>query len=72
MEFIEPGLVAPLSSDSLQLGMRGFAEALLRAAAETLALAGLNAGEVGSVILVGKPPGKAAVRQRSPLSSSKA
>ena len=53
MEFIEPGLSAPLSPDSLQLGMRGFGADLRRAAAETVALAGLRAGDIGSVILVG-------------------
>ena len=53
MEFIEAGLSAPLSPGSLQLGMRGFGADLGRAAAETLALAGLRAGEIGSVILVG-------------------
>ena len=53
MEFIEPGLSAPLSPDSLQLGMRRFGADLRRAAAETVALAGLCPGDVGSVILVG-------------------
>jgi hypothetical chaperone protein len=53
MKFIEPGLAAPLSADSLQLGMRGFGAELRQAAAETVALAGLRAEEIGSVILVG-------------------
>jgi hypothetical chaperone protein len=53
MEFIEPGLLAPLSPDALHRAMRGFGADLRRAAAETLALAGLSAGEIGSVILVG-------------------
>ncbi len=53
MEFIEPGLAAPLSPESLHLAMRGFSADLRRAAAETVALAGLRAGEIGSVILVG-------------------
>ena len=53
MEFIEPGLAAPLSPDSLQLSMRGFGEVLRWAAEETLALAGLREGNIGNVILVG-------------------
>ena len=53
MEFIEPGLSAPLSPDTLQLGMRGFGADLRRAAAETVTLAGLRPGDVGRVILVG-------------------
>ena len=53
MEFIEPGLSAPLSPDTLQLGMRGFGADLRRAAAETATLAGLRPGDVGRVILVG-------------------
>lgn len=53
MEFIESGLAAPLSPDSLHLAMRRFGADLRRAAAETLALAGLRAEEIGSVILVG-------------------
>ena len=50
---VEPGLQAPLSPDSLQFGMRGFGADLRRAAAETVALAGLRPEDVGSVILVG-------------------
>jgi hypothetical chaperone protein len=53
MEFIEPDLAAPLSADSLQLGMRGFGAELRQAVAETLALAGVRAGDIGNVILVG-------------------
>ena len=53
MEFVEPGLQAPLSPNSLQFGMRGFGADLRRAAAETVALAGLRPEDVGSVILVG-------------------
>ena len=53
MEFIEPGLAAPLSAESLQLGMRGFGAQLRQAAAETLALAGVRAQDIGNVILVG-------------------
>jgi hypothetical chaperone protein len=53
MEYIEPGLMAPLTPDALQLGMRGFGVDLRRAVEETLTLAGLSPGEIGSVILVG-------------------
>ena len=53
MEFIDPGLSAPLSANSLHFGMRGFGAELRQAAAETLALAGVRAGDIGSVILVG-------------------
>ena len=53
MEFVEPGLSAPLSPDALHLAMCGFGAGLRRATEETLALARLSAGEVESVILVG-------------------
>ncbi|PZQ46376.1 MAG: hsp70 family protein [Rhodovulum sulfidophilum] len=53
MEFIEPGLAAPISPDSLALEMGGFGADLRRAAEDTLALAGLRAEDIGSVILVG-------------------
>jgi hypothetical chaperone protein len=53
MEFIEPGLSAPLSSESLHHAMRGFGADLRRAAVDTMALAGLRAEEIDSVILVG-------------------
>lgn len=53
MEFIEEGLAAPLSSAALHRDLRGFGADLRRAAAETLALAGLRPDGVGSVILVG-------------------
>jgi hypothetical chaperone protein len=53
MEFIEPGLTAPLTPEALRLGMGRFGEDLRQAAAETLAMAGLRADEVGNVILVG-------------------
>lgn len=53
MEFIQPGLLAPLSSDSLHVALRGFGAELRQAMTETLTLAGLSAKEVGSVILVG-------------------
>jgi len=53
MAFIEPGLSAPLAPATLDAVLARFGADLRRAAAETLALAGLSAGDVGNVILVG-------------------
>lgn len=53
MEFIEAGLAAPLSPEALDASLRRFGADLRRAAAETLAMAGLGAGDVRSVVLVG-------------------
>ena len=53
MEFIELDLLAPLSPEALHHAMREFGTDLRRAAAHTVALAGLRDEEIGSVILVG-------------------
>lgn len=53
MEFIERGLSAPISPSALDAGLHRFGADLRQAAATTLALAGLDATEVGNVILVG-------------------
>lgn len=53
MGFIEPGLSAPVTAASLDAALAAFDEDLHRAAGETLALAGVPAGQIGSVILVG-------------------
>ncbi|WP_207100781.1 Hsp70 family protein [Paracoccus shandongensis] len=53
MGFIEPGLAAPISGASLQDALQDHGRALDRALAETLARAGLSAGDIGSVVLVG-------------------
>lgn len=53
MAFIERGLSAPLSRDTLHVGMQGFAADMRRAAAETLAMAGLREEDIASVVLVG-------------------
>ncbi len=53
MGFVEPGLSAPISPGSLDAALHGFEADLRAAAEETLALAGVPAEEIGSVILVG-------------------
>jgi hypothetical chaperone protein len=53
MDFIEPGLAAPLPPDALQRSLGGYGEDMRRAAAETLVLAGLSPDRVGSIIFVG-------------------
>lgn len=53
MGFIEPGLAPELSAVALDAALAEHRDALHAAAAETLRKAGVAAGEVGSVILVG-------------------
>lgn len=53
MGFIEPGLAAPISPESLRDALQGHGHALDRALAETLARAGLPPEAIGSVVLVG-------------------
>jgi hypothetical chaperone protein len=50
---IENGLAVPVTAVSLDRSLDGFAGRLSEAAAETLRLAGIAAGEVATVILVG-------------------
>jgi hypothetical chaperone protein len=50
---IERGLVAPLSPDALTASLARHAEMLTEGAAETLRVAGIDAGQVGQVIYVG-------------------
>ena len=49
----ERGLAAAVSPAGLDAALRGFGAELRRAAAETIARAGLRPDEIGSVILVG-------------------
>ncbi|KAJ54825.1 molecular chaperone DnaK [Actibacterium mucosum KCTC 23349] len=53
MEFIEPDLKVPLSPDAMQKTLQGNRHALGDAAAETLRKGGVDADQVGRVILVG-------------------
>lgn len=53
MEFVEPGLSAPISFGSLDLALRDYRMALDQAIRETLRLSGLGADQIGAVILVG-------------------
>lgn len=53
MGFIEPGLSAPLSAEALQAALQDCRDDLSVAITETLALAQVPAGQIGSVILVG-------------------
>ncbi len=53
MDYIEPGLGAPIGPGSLDDALRGFREPLRAAAAETLRMAQTAPEEVSTVILVG-------------------
>lgn len=53
MQFVERGLSVPVSPASLDACLQGYRKELREAAAETLALAGVSAAEIGSVVLVG-------------------
>lgn len=53
MSFIEPGLSAPISYGSLDLALQNYRHALRAAISETLRLAGIPAGQIGTVVLVG-------------------
>ncbi|MEM6637964.1 MAG: Hsp70 family protein [Pseudomonadota bacterium] len=53
LDFIEPGLSAPVSSASLDAALTDQRHALRQAAAETLTLADISPGQVGRVVLVG-------------------
>ena len=53
MGMIEPGLAEPVTPDSLNAALAEYRVQLRDAAAETLALAGIGASQVGRVILVG-------------------
>lgn len=53
MGFIEPGLSAPLGTASLDTALRGCRDDLARAIDESLSLAQVAPGQIGSVILVG-------------------
>jgi len=53
MGLIETGLAAPVTEASLDAALARYRDALREAAAETLALAGVAPGQVGTVVLVG-------------------
>lgn len=53
MDFIEPGLAAPLPPEALALALRGFEAELRAAAARTAEMAGLAPDRIARVILVG-------------------
>lgn len=53
MGFIEPGLKRPVTPASLDEALDAYRGNLLEAARETLALAGVTADQIGSVVLVG-------------------
>ncbi|AGT11232.1 Hsp70 family protein [Paracoccus aminophilus] len=53
MSFIERGLAAPISTDSLDAALAAYRQDLHRAIIETLALAEVAPGDIGRIILVG-------------------
>ncbi len=53
MGFIQPGLAQPLDRQALDAALEDCRAELYQAAAQTLAMAGVAPGQVGSVILVG-------------------
>ena len=53
MERVEAGLSAPITRASLDASLARYRDGLRRAAGETLAMAGVSADQIGTVILVG-------------------
>jgi len=53
MERVEAGLSAPITRASLDAALARYREGLRKAAGETLAMAGVGADQIGTVILVG-------------------
>ena len=53
MQFVEKGLSAPITPESLDASLQNYRRELHEAAAETLKLAGVSPDDIGTVVLVG-------------------